>query len=75
MSHAAWDTQRRTLLQVAAGLATASHLGLQATTTSAADGSTRSKPAATGKPGDFDFLSGNWKIKNRQFNLNPAVTP
>jgi hypothetical protein len=23
-------------------------------------------PKATGKPGDFDFLSGNWKIKNRQ---------
>ena len=24
------------------------------------------KPAPTGKPGDFDFLSGTWKIKNRQ---------
>lgn len=24
------------------------------------------KPAATGKPGDFDFLSGTWKIKHRQ---------
>jgi hypothetical protein len=23
-------------------------------------------PAATGKPGDFDFLSGSWKIKHQQ---------
>ena len=23
-------------------------------------------PSPTGKPGDFDFLSGQWKIKNRQ---------
>ncbi|MES2947423.1 MAG: hypothetical protein V4858_02670 [Pseudomonadota bacterium] len=62
MSNAAADTQRRTLLQAAAGLATAAHLGVQAATTSI----TAAKPAATGKPGDFDFLAGEWKIKNRQ---------
>lgn len=25
-----------------------------------------SKPSATGQPGDFDFLSGEWKIQHRQ---------
>lgn len=60
MSNAASDAQRRTLLQVAAGQATTAHLGLQAASAIAA------KPVATGKPGDFDFLSGNWNIKNRQ---------
>lgn len=62
MSNAASDTQRRTLMQVAAGQATAAHLGLQAASATA----TAVKPVATGKPGDFDFLSGNWNIKNRQ---------
>lgn len=60
-NHTASDTQRRVLLQAAAGLATTGSLALPATASAAAV-----KPAATGKPGDFDFLSGNWKIKNRQ---------
>ena len=55
------DTQRRALLQAAAGLAAAGSLA----TPSTASAST-AKPAATGKLGDFDFMSGNWKIKNRQ---------
>ncbi len=55
------DTQRRALLQAAAGLAAAGSLAMPSTASAAA-----TKPAATGKPGDFDFLSGNWKIKNRQ---------
>ena len=55
------DTQRRALLQAAAGLAAAGSLAMPST----ASAST-AKPAATGKLGDFDFLSGNWKIKNRQ---------
>jgi hypothetical protein len=56
------DTQRRTLLQAAAaGLAAAGSLAIHTTANAAA-----AKPLATGKPGDFDFLSGNWKIKNRQ---------
>jgi hypothetical protein len=54
------DLQRRALMQMAAGLAAASQLGPSTAMAAAI------KPAPTGKPGDFDFLSGNWKIKNRQ---------
>ena len=55
------DTQRRTLLQVAAGIAAMGPPGL-----AAAAGATPATPAATGKAGDFDFLSGNWKIRHRR---------
>jgi hypothetical protein len=51
------STQRRLLLQIAAGVAASSQLGASAAPAT---------PVATGKPGDFDFLSGNWKIKHRQ---------
>lgn len=54
--------QRRALLQMAAGLATAGSAGLSQAASAA--------PAATGKPGDFNFLSGEWKIKNRQLQKN-----
>lgn len=54
------DMQRRVLLQVAAGMATMGPLGLGSA--SAAP----QKPVATGKAGDFDFLSGHWHIKHRQ---------
>lgn len=56
------DAQRRALL-IAAGLATAS----------AAPGSPAAAPAGalpalpTGRPGDFDFLDGEWKIDNRRW--------
>ncbi|MDL2356636.1 MAG: hypothetical protein QFF03_15395 [Pseudomonadota bacterium] len=54
------DLQRRTLLQVVAGVAALSQCGLA--TASAA----LVKSAPTGATGDFDFLSGNWKIQHRQ---------
>jgi hypothetical protein len=53
MSNDPTDVQRRSVLQITAGLAAA---GVAAA----------APPAPTGKPGDFDFLSGEWKIKNRQ---------
>lgn len=53
------STQRRLLLQIAAGVAATSQFGASA-------GAAPATPVATGKPGDFDFLSGNWKIKHRQ---------
>ena len=59
------DQQRRTMLQITAGFAAA---GAAAVTTSqAATVAKALAPAPTGKPGDFDFLSGEWRIKNRQF--------
>lgn len=53
---------RRSILKMVAGLAAASQLGLGSGTAPAA----ARKPVANGKPGDFDFLSGNWKIQNRR---------
>lgn len=52
------EVQRRTLLQMAAGLA--------ATAGPSSFGAAAAAPAATGKAGDFDFLSGQWKINNRR---------
>jgi hypothetical protein len=54
------DAQRRALLQMAAGIAVAGPLGLGTVTAAAR------KPAANGKPGDFAFLTGEWRIKNRR---------
>lgn len=54
------DPQRRSLLQAAAGLAAMSQLG--ASSASPAP----QTPLAAGKPGDFDFLAGNWHIKHRR---------
>jgi hypothetical protein len=54
------EAQRKMLLQVAAGMAAAVPLEL------AGESAAASGPEATGKLGDFDFLSGNWKIKHRQ---------
>ena len=48
-------TYRRTMLQIAAGLAGAGQAP-----------ATARQPAATGRPGDFDFLTGHWTIKNRR---------
>jgi hypothetical protein len=61
MSNDPTDIQRRTVLQVAAGMAAAGHAGLQSARAAAADA------APTGRPGDFDFLSGQWKIKHKQW--------
>lgn len=47
---------RRTVLKGAASLAAAS----------AAPTLVSATPVATGKPGDFDFLTGEWRIKHRR---------
>ncbi len=54
------DVQRRIILQATAGLAMASSLGSSPAHARAL------KPVANGKAGDFDFLTGEWTIKNRQ---------
>ena len=46
--------------QISAGLAAVGPLAVNTAFAAAVP------PAPTGKPGDFDFLSGQWKIKNRQ---------
>ncbi len=58
---------RRELLQAAA-LVAISQLtsAASATTPAPAASATPAKAPTPGKPGDFDFLTGNWKIKNRQ---------
>jgi hypothetical protein len=59
------DAQRRAVLQISAGLAAASSSLAQA---SPPTPPARARPpAATGRPGDFDFLRGEWTIQNRQF--------
>jgi hypothetical protein len=58
--HATTDQQRRELLQLAAGLAAAGTIGPGRALAGAGT------PAATGRPGDFGFLDGRWKIHNRR---------
>jgi len=72
MSTHTTDAQRRTLLQLSAGLATAG-AGVAtagaAPTGPAGPGAALPKaapPRPTGKPGDFGFLSGQWQIRNRR---------
>jgi hypothetical protein len=60
MTNETTDSQRRALLQLAAGMAVAVPLGLGVASAAAR------QPAASGKPGDFAFLSGEWRIKNRR---------
>lgn len=65
--HPGTDLPRRTVLQMAAGLASAGAPALGATATPATP-KKAAPPAATGKPGDFDFLSGEWKIRHQRMN-------
>lgn len=60
------DTRRTVLKLLSAGLAAAAVGPLAAA--EAASGKPSSKPAQAppGKPGDFDFLTGGWKIRHRQ---------
>ena len=66
------NSTRRTLLQVAAITA----LTQLANTTSAAQAPVAPATAVTGKtpgkPGDFDFLNGNWKIWNRKLKAGES---
>ncbi len=55
------DMQRRILLQVAAGIAAVGPSSLGSANAAAI------QAMATGKAGDFDFLSGHWKIKHQQW--------
>ena len=59
MSNETSDVNRRNLLQSSAVLA----LGQMALNTSAAAATPEPTP---GKPGDFNFLAGNWKISHRR---------
>ena len=60
------DALRRALLQSAAAGVALTATGLEtalASTPAAAAGGAARPP---GKPGDFDFLSGEWKIRHRR---------
>ncbi len=60
MTNDSGNLARRSVLQLSAGLAAAGSAMLNTA------GATAAAPAPTGKAGDFDFLSGEWKISNRQ---------
>ena len=63
MSQVPADDSRRTLLKTAAaGLA----ISVTGTGTSLAAATEDAAEAPYGKPGDFDFLAGEWKIQNRR---------
>ncbi len=53
------SAQRRVLLQIATGIAASAMSG-------AVSAGAVLAPAPTGKAGDFDFLSGNWKIRHQR---------
>ncbi|MDQ1829227.1 PEP-CTERM sorting domain-containing protein [Massilia scottii] len=53
------NAQRRLLLQAAAGIGAACQLGLGNAAPAVA-------PPASGKPGDVDFLAGEWTIRHQQ---------
>lgn len=61
MSDSASEMHRRTVLKAGAGMVVTG--GLASGQPAAAPAGA---PAAVGKPGDFDFLAGNWKIGHRK---------
>lgn len=63
---------RRTVLKAGAGML-AGALALERACGAAGGGANPAAPApGTGKPGDFDFLAGEWTIKHRRLK-NPAA--
>lgn len=59
------EIQRRKMLQMALGVAAGgggTALAAEPATAAA------TPPAATGQPGDFEFLSGEWRIKHQRLN-------
>lgn len=58
------EIQRRTMLQMALGVAAGGGTGALA----AKPSEVAAVPAPTGKAGDFDFLAGEWKIRHRRLN-------
>jgi hypothetical protein len=67
MTHDPSNPPRRDLLQAAALVAISQLASTAAATTPATTAPAAPAKAPTpGKPGDFDFLAGNWKIRNRQ---------
>lgn len=65
MSHAPADDSRRTLLKTAAAGVAVCMTGTGTALAATADAPTAAG-APYGKPGDFDFLAGEWKILNRR---------
>ncbi len=61
MNESSSDLKRRTLLKSAAAMVVG-----QVAMQSQSLGATVANSKPTGKPGDFDFLAGKWKIKNRR---------
>lgn len=59
MSEERPEIDRRNVLQAAAGLAIVPAMSSSVL-------ASLPQPAATGKPTDFDFLAGEWRIQNRQ---------
>lgn len=64
------DLQRRLILNAGAAAAAAALTG---TSAHAAGTIATTTSAATGKPGDFNFLAGSWKISHRRLKLRWAA--
>ncbi|MGL4574660.1 MAG: hypothetical protein ACRCV9_07720 [Burkholderiaceae bacterium] len=62
------EMQRRRLLQSAAGLAVGGHVAMEASAATPAPAVVPNIAPSPppGKPGDFDFLAGNWNISHRR---------